>query len=356
MYNHLFLGLDAHTRTCTLSTVNDKGKVVSTRTFDISEQALLHHVKKVPSKTKSLIVEESSLAGWIHRILSPHVDELVVCDPKHNALISCGNKNDVSDSIDLCRLYRLGEYVEVYHGDDDHRIDFKIVVKEYMDIRDDCTRLKSKIKAKYRQAGVMDVAGTKVFSKKHREHYLNLLPTPTRRFALERIYNRLDVAEDERDVVLSKIKELGSGYPEIQQFLRIPGVGIVGASIFSAFIGTPHRFDTKQQLWKYCQLAVRERSSGGKSLGYRCLDRSGSGPLKSVSYISWLNAIKTKNPNEVSLFYEASLQRTNDKNNARFNTQRKILVVMWTIWKNNVKYDPDELYSSPVIPVNAQTT
>jgi len=30
MYNHLFLGLDAHTPPCTLTTVNDKDKVVST--------------------------------------------------------------------------------------------------------------------------------------------------------------------------------------------------------------------------------------------------------------------------------------------------------------------------------------
>jgi len=118
MYNHLFLGLDAHTPPRTLTTVNDKGKVVSTLLTDTSEQDLIHHVKNVPAKTKSLIVEESSLAGWIHRVLSPHVDELVVCNPKHNALIRRGNKNDVSDAINLCRLYRLGEYVEVCHGDD----------------------------------------------------------------------------------------------------------------------------------------------------------------------------------------------------------------------------------------------
>ncbi|MCY4000677.1 MAG: transposase [Bacteroidetes bacterium] len=157
-----------------MATVNDKGKVVSTETFDTSEHSLIRYVKKVPAKTKSLIVEESSLAGWIHRILSPHVDELVVCDPKHNALISRGNKNDVSDAVDLCRLYRLGEYVEVYHGDDDHRNDFKIVVKEYMDIGNDCTRLKSKITAKHRQAGIVDVQGTKIFNKLHHEHYLKL--------------------------------------------------------------------------------------------------------------------------------------------------------------------------------------
>jgi len=65
--------------------------------------------------------------------------------------MSRGNKNDGSDAMDLCRLLRLEEYHEVYHGDEDHRVDFKIVVKEYVDLRNDCQRLK----------GIVDVAGSK---------------------------------------------------------------------------------------------------------------------------------------------------------------------------------------------------
>jgi len=64
--------------------------------------------------------------------------------------------------MDLCRLLRLEDYHEVYHGDEDHRVDFKIVVKEYVDLRRDGQRLKAKIKANYHQAGIVDVAGTKV--------------------------------------------------------------------------------------------------------------------------------------------------------------------------------------------------
>ncbi|MCY4225999.1 MAG: hypothetical protein OXF06_14360 [Bacteroidetes bacterium] len=71
-----------------------------------------------------------------------------------------------------------------------------------------------------------------------------------------------------------------------------------------------------------------------------------------MSYLAWLSSKRTKDPNEVSSFYEASLQRTR----ARLNTQRKLLTVMWTIWKNDVDYDPDQLYRIPVFPVNAQTT
>jgi len=70
-----------------MATVNGRGKVVSTETFRTSEQLLIHHIKSVLAQTKSLIVEESSLAGWIRRILSPYVNPLIVCGSQHNALI-----------------------------------------------------------------------------------------------------------------------------------------------------------------------------------------------------------------------------------------------------------------------------
>jgi|GEM_PF-1457930 len=49
--------------------------------------------------------------------LRPYVTQLIVCDPRHNGLISRGNKNDRRDAFDLRRLLRLGEFVEVFHSD-----------------------------------------------------------------------------------------------------------------------------------------------------------------------------------------------------------------------------------------------
>lgn len=63
----------------------------------------------------------------------------------------------------------------------------------------------------------------------------------------------------------------------------------------------------------------------------------------------------TAKPYEVTLFYEASLRRTGNSTRARLNTQRKVLAVLWTIWKNNVDYNPQLFYSSPAPAAFAQT-
>ncbi len=355
MYETVYLGLDAHTRTCVLAVMGSDGPLILLKEFKTSEAGLIHYVTSIRARAKYLAVEESSLAGWIAGTLRPYVTELIVCDPRHNSLISrSGNKDDFTDAFNLCRLLRLGELVPVYHGDDLARTDFKIAVQQYLSFRDDHAKLKRQIKGKYQQAGMVGVMGTGVFSKKYRDSYLDELPTRARRGIMERLYSGLDAAGRLRKESYNAMVELGRRYPEIKKFQRVPGIGVLGSHVFSAFIQTPDRFATKQQLWSYCRLGILERSSAGKPLAYKRLNHSGSGTLKAMSYQCWQSALRTKEPNEVSLFYKASLERTGDKVHARLNTQRKVLAVLWTIWKNDVGYNPKLLYSSPTSAVITQ--
>ncbi len=287
------------------------------------------------------------LAGWIAGALRSHVTELVVCDPRQNARISrSGNKNDVEDAYKLCCLLRMGELKPVYHSDVSHRVDFKIAVQQYLSFREDHARVKRQIKAKYQQAGLVRTAGTKLFHPTQRRHYLGQLPSKTRQQIMEHLYTGLDATGALREKARAAMIEWGRRYPEISQFQRMPGIGVVGAHVFSALIQNPHRFATKQRLWRYCRLGVMERNSAGKPLAYNRLDRSRRGSLKAVSHQCYVSALRTKEPNEVSQFYEASLRRTGNPLHARLNTQRKVLVVLWTIWKQNVSDQPN-LFSPP---------
>lgn len=354
-YETVYLGLDAHTRNCVLAVMDSDGQLIKFNEFRTSEADLIRNVTSISARAKFIAVEESSLAGWIADTLRPYVSQLIVCDPRHNSLISRGgNKDDYTDAFNLCRLHRLGELVPVYHSAHLARTDFKIVVQQYLSFRDDHAKLKRQIKAKYQQAGLVGVTGTGVFSKKYRGSYLEELPSRSRRGIMERLYVRLDGAGRLREESCNAMVELGRSYPEIKKFQRIPGIGVLGAHVFSAIIQTPDRFATKQKLWSYCRLGILERSSAGKPLAYKRLNYTGSGILKAMSYQCWQSALRTKEPNEVSLFYKASLKRTGDKVHARLNTQRKVLVVLWTIWKNDVAYNPKLMYSSPTSAVITQ--
>jgi transposase len=296
----------------------------------------------VPSDLKYLTVEEGPLAAWIARTLNEYTAKILICDPRKNSNIRRDpNKNDHRDTCELSRLLWLGELSAVYHPQDDERAIFKAAAQQYLDLRKTQINLKCKLKAKFRSWGVPDVEGTLVYGARHRSEYLDRMARPVIRHQLQRLYDLLDEALRVQEEAFQELQHIGQPYPEIHEFTKIPGVGPVGAHIFDAFIQTPDRFADKQKVWRYCQIAVTDRSSDGKPLGYRRLDRNGNSELKALSYWAWKGAIHCREDNEVKRFYQLSLERTHDRTHARLNTQRKIIAAMWSLWKRKEAYQPE---------------
>ena len=347
MRRKIYLAVDAHARRCVLGHMNSRGQYLGDCQFPTEESELIRHVVRIEAQKKVLAVEESPLAYWIAQTLKPYVAEVLICDPRENAAIASSPiKKDQQDTYQLCRLLRLGELKHVYHPVEDHRAIFKAAVQQYLDLRAQQVRVKQKLKAKYQGWGVTSVEGTRVYGADSRVEFLRRAPQGPIRSQLRRLYELMDEALALQQSAWREVQRLGSRYPEIGIFQKIPGVGRIGAHIFDAYVQTPQRFTTKQRLWRYCQLGIRDRSSDGKPLGFKRLDKSGNSELKAMSYHCWLAALQTSNENEVRRFYRASLNRTHSRTHARLNTQRKILATMWGLWKNQEDYSPEQFCPS----------
>ena len=66
--------------------------------------------------TLHVTLEEGTYAAWLYDLLQGRVAELVVCDPRHNALLKEGSKTDRNDARKLADLLRTGMLRPVYHG------------------------------------------------------------------------------------------------------------------------------------------------------------------------------------------------------------------------------------------------
>lgn len=338
----VYLSIDAHARHCVLGVMSCTGTFLYSSRFDTCEKELIKNIKSVDAGRKILAIEEGPLAFWIAQTLKPYLDEIVVSDPRQTPLISRNAmKRDKLDVKNLCRLLRLGELKQVYHPEDDHRAIFKAAVQQYIDFRNQQTIIKQKIKAKYRGWGVTDVYGISVYNPDKKEKYLERVKANSVRKQLEHLYQLLRITVEMKVAALKEAKRLGQRYPEIQEFIKIPGVGIVGALTFDSYIQTPDRFTRKQHLWRYCKLAVTDRSSDGKPLAHKRLDKAGNGELKAMSYRAFMSAMRKKDKNEVRQFHTGSLYRTHNQTHARLNTQRKILSVLHGVWKRKEAYRPE---------------
>lgn len=340
-----YLAMDVHARKSVLGEMDGNGKFLGNRPFITCENEIIKGLKAIKAKTKYLVIEAGPMSNWVAQVASDHVTQVIICDPRENALIyKSSKKNDKVDTKKLCRLLRLGEFKEVYRPENDQRAVFKAAVQHYLDLRDQLSALKNKIKAIYRQWGVIDVFTDAVYSENSRDAFLNQIPHPPIGLQLKRLYTLLDTTAAMKQTALKSMQALGRCYKEINQFIKIPGMGPIGAHIFDAYIQTPYRFAKRSRLWKYCRLAITDCTSDGKPLGYKRLDKSGINELKALSYRAFLSAIK--GDNEVKRFYLNSLQRTHDRKHARLNTQRKILSVMLSIWKKGQPYRA-ELFLDP---------
>jgi transposase len=338
----VYTGLDAGSSSCKMVTTNEDGKPVQFSEFMTAEANLIRAAKEIPGRAV-VHLEASELAGWIRGILRREkrtVQRVIVSDPKLNAWIAKDpRKNDKVDAFKLAELARMGRFNEVYYPDEEGRAEFKILVQHYERLTRQAVRVKLQIKSCLRLHGVI-VKNKKLFSKEGRVPVLNEVSSEVPHKMLRQHYAVMDSVLKQRKEAAQLIRRESRKYPEIALLSEIPGVKGILAARFSAYVQNPHRFRNRKRLFRYCCLGIVDRSSDDKPLGHQRLDRQGNGSLKDLSRKVFMVACKRcKKDNAFRRFYEKSLEATRDEKHARLSTQRKILNVMWTMWRNNQHYD-----------------
>jgi hypothetical protein len=58
-----------------------------------------------------------AVPSWLYDLLQPQVEQVLVCNPRRNALLKEGSKSDKADASKLAELLRTGMLRPVYHGE-----------------------------------------------------------------------------------------------------------------------------------------------------------------------------------------------------------------------------------------------
>lgn len=346
-----YLGLDLHSATTVLAVRNAAGKVLSTKRFATTGRNLIDAVASVRAGEKLVVLEETPMTHWAIETLRPWCTRIVSCDPKQNRWISRNTqKNDETDAERLAELLRLGSLKEVYHTRDSDRFAFKAAVQHYHDIQGDRVRAKNKIKALFKRVGLTSVEGATAYSKKYRPVLLDIVPEQGNwRLSLQRLYRHYDWLHAEAREALREVQRLGKSYWEVAEFQKMTGVGPVSSHTISAYLQTPHRFASKSALFRFGALAITDRTSDNKPLGFQRIERGvGCVPIKSATYHIWLAACVAKHDNEVKAWHAACLKANGgNATKARLSTQRKILHTLWALWLNQTPYEKERfVYNS----------
>jgi transposase len=295
--------------------------------------------------------EEGTLAAWLHDLVQPHVTSVLVCDPRKNALLKAGNKNDRIDARKLADLLRTGLLSAVYHGENGVRT-LKELARSYLALTQDLTRVMNRLKALYRSWAI-PCAGQKVYAPRYREPWLAKITEAGVRRRAELYYQQLDALQTLRQQVRRDLLAESRKHSATNLLRQIPSIGPIRAALLIALIQTPHRFRTKRQLWAYSGLALQTYTSGEyrfvegqlkrskKPLAIRGLNANHNHDLKNVFKGAALSAVVTGGPFQE--FYAALVARGMKPAMARLTLARKIAAITLLVWKKGVRFDAQHL-------------
>ena len=77
--------------------LNSAGKLVMESVIETKALTVIQFVQGLRGDLH-VTLEEGTWAAWLYDLLRPHVNEVLVCDPRKNALLKAGNKSDRIDA------------------------------------------------------------------------------------------------------------------------------------------------------------------------------------------------------------------------------------------------------------------
>ena len=343
-----YVALDVHQATTVASVRGEGGRVLAHAILPTEEPAVVEFFRGMRGAVH-VAFEEGTQAQWLHDLLAPLVDRVVVCDRRGEKRL--GNKADQPDADELSELLRRGALRAVYHGSS-HRATLKELTRAYQNLVEDSTRVMLRLKALFRARGIK-VPGTRVYHPVEREHWLEKLPERGVRFRAEALYAELDVLRELRPKAKAAMIAEARRDPAWSLLQTIPFFGPVRVSLLLATMQTPWRFRTKRNFWAYAGLAVVTKTSAeyefvaGRPVRRRRapltrgLNRNYNRVLKDV--FKGAATAAASQPGPLQDFYNLRIAGGMREELARLTLTRKIAAIALHLWKTGEKYDPTKL-------------
>ena len=219
MNSEKYIGLDVHQATISVAVMDSMGKLIMESILETKAATILEFVAGLRG-TLSVTFEEGTWAAWLYDLLKPHVDELVVCNPRKNALLKDGNKSDRIDARKLADRLRLNDLKPVYHGETGVRM-LRELARSYLNLVKDQTRVMNRLKAMYRSWAI-PCAGRDVYYARHRAEWLGKIREAGVRRRAEHLYQQLDMLQHLRQQAR---RELLAESPLVKYSIIAAGIG-----------------------------------------------------------------------------------------------------------------------------------
>ncbi len=161
--------------------------------------------------------------------------------------------------------------------------------------------------------------------------------------SIKRAKSRIKMIEAQIKEIETEIKNFIKAHPEldrkIQYMLSIPGIGMITAATITGETNGFTLIKNKRQLVSYTGYDIIRKDSGTSVHSKPRISKRGNKHIRKAMYFPALTSImfneKSKND------FKRMVQKHGIRMKAAVAIQRKLLVVMYTLWKKEENFNPD---------------
>ena len=335
------IGMDLHSTTTEACVRNGKGEIVLRRRIETTRAGLEKFVAGIPGP-KRVAVEECQMADWVTRVLKPHVDEVIRCQPQFNKLISeSEDKCDKTDSESISELLYLNRLKRVHHPELAYRI-LRETVRAYWIASRELTRAKNRLKGFFLFNGLHET-GDKIYSMRNRSRRLKKLEKAGGHVELgQLLYERVDHCRQLKAKHIRLARKSAKPMKDLVRLLMtMPAIGAIYAYTLVAYLEDGRRLPNKRKLWRYAGVSLRNHESRG--IGRRHASCSGSRLVKHVAMSAAATIASHHGNNALSELREKDIRSNVDPEQAQRNLARKILAIVQHLLRSKQEYSDERV-------------
>jgi transposase len=315
-----------------------KGHVVGRGT--VSEIASLRPVLG-PEQPRATVTFEAGREAWfVHDLLVEWDNEVVVVDTTRVKRLGIGQHGRKTDRIDAEVLARALERggIPMAHVLTPARRELRRVLAVRRALVETRASLVVTIRGLVReQGGKLPSCSTQHFVRRVREQKLE----PAMASLIEPLLVLVKGIDAQLEPTEEKLTQLCAEEPITKVLTTAPGVGTVVAAAFVSVVDEAKRFQHAHQLESYVGLVPCEDSSGGRRrLG--AITKQGNSYLRMLLVQAGWNIMRSKDSDPLKAWATQVAERRG-KRIAVVALARRLVGVLWAMWRDGTDYDAHEL-------------
>lgn len=326
-------GIDLHLKSSEVYVVDESGEASERARVPTTEASLRRWFGgRAPMR---ICIEASGLSPWVGRVLTELGHEVIVANAQRVRLIAESTlKNDKVDAETLARLVRMDPALLCpirHRSEETQRLRGMLRVRRAL--------INSRTTCLNTARGLLRSFGHRVPGRRP-ERLARALTTgkvPEELCALVAPLVATALELDEKVQALDgEVIELGRGFPEVERFQQVPGIGPLVALAFVLCIEDPRRFGSSRDIPSFLGLRPRMRESAERS-HFGSITRQGDAEMRRLLVQAAHGCLRSHQDTDLKRWAEELAGRIGKKK-AVVALARKLAVVLHHLWVSGEDY------------------